>query len=270
MPNYTRNLLIVRGAPECLKYFYERNRVTEDDIKYTSDGGDVRSLSFDKCVSRDITKVTNAYISKNYEPKKASMITIFDLSSSFIERDLMVSIWGTKWDAIDPIVNMNEVEDGKIEYSFLSAWNYPYNWLVTISQIFPSLTFEITYSNEDDGYDETYVEECKEGDLKEIRTYSAVEKSIEEVTLPELTNFLVSELNEKNVQMIDDDKKSLPWLAFSKAYLEKEKEKENYESDLLYEILSELDFFAHEYELHPQIYTHKGFAKAFADYIRSV
>jgi hypothetical protein len=216
MPNYTRNILVVRGAPECLKYFYERNRVTEDDVKYTSDDGDVRHLSFGKCVARDITKVISAYISKNYEVKKESTIKIFDLSIPLTERNLMVSIWGTKWDASDAKAILSEIDDkGILTYHFDTAWSYPRQWLITVSKIFPKLTFDIIYSIEDDSYDMVYEKHFENGKETNVSSYSSVKLSIEKAGGTEkLVNDIIAIFENENLMMNTSGEEKVHWLEY--------------------------------------------------------
>lgn len=131
MPNYTKNHLIVSGNKGILKYFYERNRVSEEDSKYINNKDiedeeqeEERPLSFNKCVPRQVQNVIENYISENYliNSSKSSK------SQESISWDLMIYIWGTKWDAIDSIVDISFLEEevgedkeGSINYTFMSA-----------------------------------------------------------------------------------------------------------------------------------------------------
>jgi len=50
--------------------------------------------------------------------------------------------WGTKWDLEDCGCYKDEQS---ISYSFDSAWSPPENWLKSVAQLYPDLTFELEY-----------------------------------------------------------------------------------------------------------------------------
>ena len=54
--------------------------------------------------------------------------------------------WGTKWNAYDQYSN----DDAVIEFD--TAWSTPYSLLVNLSKMFPQITFEVEYADEDFGY----------------------------------------------------------------------------------------------------------------------
>lgn len=56
------------------------------------------------------------------------------------------SNWGTKWNAYDQY----EVDENCIEFN--TAWSTPYSLLVNLSKMFPQVTFEVEYADEDFGY----------------------------------------------------------------------------------------------------------------------
>jgi hypothetical protein len=54
--------------------------------------------------------------------------------------------WGTKWNAYSQTdINANVIE-------FQTAWSTPYSLLVNLSKLFPEITFEVRYSDEDFGH----------------------------------------------------------------------------------------------------------------------
>jgi hypothetical protein len=54
--------------------------------------------------------------------------------------------WGTKWNAYDQFsIDENEIE-------FNTAWSTPVNLLIALSEMFPEVTFEVRYADEDFGY----------------------------------------------------------------------------------------------------------------------
>lgn len=56
------------------------------------------------------------------------------------------SNWGTKWNAY------SQHENGEDCIEFDTAWSNPYSILVKLSQMFPEVTFEVEYADEDFGY----------------------------------------------------------------------------------------------------------------------
>jgi hypothetical protein len=54
--------------------------------------------------------------------------------------------WGTKWNAYEQYSN----DDAVIEFD--TAWSTPYSLLVNLSKMFPQITFEVEYADEDFGY----------------------------------------------------------------------------------------------------------------------
>ena len=54
--------------------------------------------------------------------------------------------WGTKWNAYEN----NEIDEDCIE--FQTAWSNPYGLLVKLSEMFPNVTFDIRFSDEDFGH----------------------------------------------------------------------------------------------------------------------
>lgn len=282
MPNYTKNHLIVRGNVRSLKYFYERNRVSEEDSYYMNGGTmegnqEVRPLSFNKCVPREIQGIIEKYISENYTINS-------ELINSELQRilkesicwNLIVSIWGTKWDAIDSIVDLSEIDDNednnmlaKITYTFATAWCYPHNWLITISKIFHDLTFEIISSDEDDAYAMVSVTEFKKGNVISNKSYNALEKSMENYTIPQIIDLIIEYFTTQNIHISDYDEKSkitsnIHWLTYCKSYLEKDGD----DDDLFLDIMCQMHDLIDEHKFHDAIYTHKELRKAFADRIR--
>jgi hypothetical protein len=53
--------------------------------------------------------------------------------------------WGTKWNADEVIINDNEI-------TFNTAWNTPEPIFIKLSEMFPMVTFEVEFSDEDFGY----------------------------------------------------------------------------------------------------------------------
>jgi hypothetical protein len=293
MPNYTHNFLNVYGTPEELHYFYERNRISKDDAKFMGFGEET-PISFEKCVSREITYIIADYINKNYLLKSGTTLEYFnknaknnddslllteDLRSSkrVVDGwDLMVSIWGTKSDAIAADVDLSEIDsDRKLRYRFDTAWCFPENWLITISKMFKNLRFEIRFTNEEDGHDQTYIYQYKEGKKSEIKVFSGIMSCIEEFGgMEKAIDAMIEYCNEENVMITDFSNKKNPqkvhWLTYAKSYIEKDSNQSDYESNLVSYINNKIYTFFDECELHHATYTNKEFCKAFVEKVKNM
>ncbi len=276
MPNYTHNFLNVYGDPEALRYFYERNRVSEIDAKFMGFQEET-PLSFEKCVSREITTIISNYINKNYLLKNGTILQFLnkDTQKNVDNWDLMVSIWGTKWDAIVADVDLSEIDsEKKLRYKFDTAWCFPENWLITISKMFKNLEFEIRFTNEEDGHDETFIYKYKDGEKNEIETFSGIMKCIEEFGgMEKVIDTLIEYCNEEDIMITDYDsenKEKIFWLTYAKSYIEKNSNKNNYESELMSNIQDEIYTFFEEYELHHSTYVNNQFCKAFVEKVKNM
>lgn len=87
------------------------------------------------------------------------------------------SNWGTKWNAYDQF----EVDENVIEFN--TAWSTPYGLLVNLSELFPQVTFEVEYADEDFGYNVgRYVllnGEIEEENIPDGGTYEAIEMAMD-------------------------------------------------------------------------------------------
>ncbi len=266
MPNYTKNTLTVKGSKEALTYFYNRNRVTEEDVENV--GGCVTDLSFEKCVTRENDTVIMQHIQENYISKHAK--------TGWNSWDLTCAIWGTKWEACAPYVDLTNIENGEITYRFDTAWSYPDSWLITISRIFRKLEFEIIFTNEDDNYDMFYKYHFKEGKMTEVESYSHLERSILKFGMENLVNMIMAYLDEKEakivnyhnrLQNLDKELEYMPWKEYCKFYMKTEdKEYEHYERDLFMNILNgseDLEHFVDDHDLYRQLFESKELSLCF-------
>ncbi len=262
MPNYTRNQLIVKGDPSHLAYFYEKNRVKEEDSRFRNIPS--KSLSFEMCVPNEIYAPMISYIEKNYEQKHGTLLHMLSKRDpNAASWDLSCAIWGTKWDAIEPSVDLTALNTDHISYAFDTAWNYPYNWLYAISRIFSQLEFEITYTNEEDNYDIYYVESFKKGIKTELRKYSEIERSIEEYGKEELIQDMITYLDSENITICVGEEK-ITWRDYCKKRL---REDQSAMYHIFYVISNELYIFFQERELHPSIHENRELCELF---IRSI
>lgn len=212
MPNYTKNSLKISGPADLLRYFYEKNRVTAEDIKFMEEvyGPYEYDLSFEKSVPRHNYKITTDYLQKilfkavNAAGKKpptsglrSPPLTAQGTSSlptpteiKYDGWDYYVYIWGTKSEAIEPTAYLEYIDgkedhlgiktQGYITYTFDTAWSYPEMWLKAVANLYPKLTFEHSCLNEDDGYETEHIILYQDGKLVSETSKNRTEILIEE------------------------------------------------------------------------------------------
>ncbi len=260
MPNYTDNSLVIRGNPKILKYFYERNRVTEEDVEILgSDEYFETDLSFEKSVSRITEDSVTDYIKKYYIPKNLDKIeevekqndfmsTIFE---SIVNRQIRLIYWGTKSDAIEPTAYLEDIENHTIKYTFDTAWTPPNMWLIYVSKIYKNLEFVNTYSLEEEYHDMKYEYSYKNGVESEIRKYRLSDIEIEEYGIKKLLQeiFVILEKNTYNFEESEEnkDKEKYNFKTFCTKFIEKNDINELF--SYLYENNNELsDFFESNFD----------------------
>ncbi len=271
MRPYTKNTLIVKGSKESLSYFYNRNRMSEEDVEHV--GGRVTELSFEKYVTRKIDTIIMKHILENYNPTHAL--------SGWDTWHLSCSFWGTHCNAIEPIVDLSSIYDGKITYYFETEGTYPHNWLVTISKIFDKLEFEIIYMNEDDDYNMCYKSSFKEGNCETIESYSNLERTIEKHGLENLVNMIITECEEtelkapnyiNRLQNMDKPVEYVYWKELCKLHIQEYEDKDHdYELDLVRNIVEEyLDEFLDKQNIYRGIFRSREFCKRFIEKVKEM
>jgi Ferredoxin-like domain in Api92-like protein len=69
--------------------------------------------------------------------------------------DWRIANWGTKWDTEEP--DLFRESDGSLRYRFDAAWCGPIKAIPTISAAFPSLTFRLRHSDQENDWDQTLI-----------------------------------------------------------------------------------------------------------------
>ncbi len=182
MSKYVENTLEVTGEPKILKYFYERNRISEEDVQMLGlDEDDIKVLSFKKCIPRIQKNIFIDFVNDNFLPKNIPKNNDIDVLHEIFPLMIMNNInnlfWSTNSDTINPSCYLIPIEDGMISYSFGTVGSFPKNWLISISKIFKYLNFKITYSKRDDGYNIHYVYEYTNGIETKITEYNKYNNS---------------------------------------------------------------------------------------------
>lgn len=127
MPNYCHNNLHFSGDCDIINEI--KNDIFNDELK----------LTFAKLLP------TPSDLCKNYDKS-------LEESNEFKEKygfdnwyDWRIHNWGTKWDAIDSVVNQDE---NNIRIFFDTAWCPPMNWIFYINKKYPNLNLSIKFIDE--------------------------------------------------------------------------------------------------------------------------
>ena len=195
MPNHCSNVLTVVGNRDMVSAFVDK--VHGPGPKYTPqfegdklDEPKVSVFSFHQLVPIPDDVQKNPYGDGGAR------------SGFNVEREL----WGVKWGAYDE--ELVRHEDNYAEYRFTTAWSPPEVFLLKASQLFPTLTFYVSYSEEspsrgrfiikngelmlevhdsypfdgypeydesrssEEGYDDEHYEKCHQVDEKYVRAHT--------------------------------------------------------------------------------------------------
>ena len=113
MPNWCYNKLVVSATRKSDLYDFVEKMGCEDEE------GNQCEFTFNALVKRPKSEEGNWY-------------------------DWNVNNWGTKWDASEPSVYVNDV-DYKVDVTFDTAWSPPIEWLEKVAPQFPQLQFSLLY-----------------------------------------------------------------------------------------------------------------------------
>ena len=135
MTNWSSSQLSVVGDKGELERF-------QSAVRGTDENGDQVELSFSSLLPEpDISALEDAPSNVPVDPDD-------------VRRDgkysWRVANWGTKWEATKVGV---EVGPERVVYTFLTAWNTPLSWVREASGLFPELSFELEFQDEDSDED---------------------------------------------------------------------------------------------------------------------
>ena len=164
MPNHITNRITIIGTPEQVAQVRQAIRGEEEDrlidfnkiapipVELQGTVSPMRIISqeeYDKQEER-IAKDELTEMEKNWGLSRGLTQELADEDKKkFGHCDWygwQTSNWGTKWNAYD----QHEVAENCIEFD--TAWSTPYSLMVKLSQMFPEVTFEVEYADEDFGY----------------------------------------------------------------------------------------------------------------------
>lgn len=133
MPNWCDNALRVEGTVTKVQAFIDQNRGTDDD--------EPTDLDFDKSVSLPPELLGRLAFTAPDE-FTTELTERFGADNAY---DWHVRNWGTKWNAVDVVVNTGLMSDGRAyaEYTFTTAWSPPDHWLRKTALLYPDLFFQL-------------------------------------------------------------------------------------------------------------------------------
>lgn len=116
MPNHVTNILTVEGDPE---------RISELKKNIFSEEFGLGTIDFDKIISMPKSEEKHWY-------------------------DWRIAHWNTKWNAYGYTQGVDYAECS--EFNFLTAWSPPHPVIEKLAKMYPDLTFDHKWADEDIGY----------------------------------------------------------------------------------------------------------------------
>ena len=132
MPNWCENELIIKAdGKDSLEDFKKLEKIFNKLLKYSSENG--------------IDNDGGGYIENLFQ-------SILPVPSEYLEndkwRDWAINNWGTKWDAVECLLNYDptiETKRYRMKFTFLTAYAPPIAWLEYLGNMFPDLWIKLEY-----------------------------------------------------------------------------------------------------------------------------
>ena len=171
MPNHISNILAVSGNKASVKVVFDFIRGDGDQLfDFNKVIPMPEDLNIDSCslgewglrYVRDNDREAAAHLDTLTPEDRAKAISLGQRYLYNIERfghttwyDWCRANWGTKWNAY---YFNEEVEGEDDQIQFSTAWSAPIPVIEKLSAMFPDLDFELTYADEDMGYNTGQIE----------------------------------------------------------------------------------------------------------------
>ena len=170
MPNHVQNILIIEGHESHLKPMLEKIKGDKCAIDFHEIIPFPKELegtcSPAKIVSQtEYNKIQRLKDFQAEDPFKGMVGEAITkkMSKDFIERfgydnwyDWKIAKWGTKWGAyeatIDDPIPLDKKNYQRVVIHFQTAWSSGAQVIANLADQFPTLTYELTYADEDCGY----------------------------------------------------------------------------------------------------------------------
>lgn len=144
MPNHCQNVMTVVGKEDTVRAFVDK--VQGPGPNYPSQGFGRNALpEGERMDPKDLPISVLSFHQTVPIPEDVQCNSYGDggaKSGYNVEREL----WGVKWGAYDEQLVRHEPTYAK--YAFTTAWGPPVEWLQKTSELFPDLTFFVSYSEE--------------------------------------------------------------------------------------------------------------------------
>jgi hypothetical protein len=169
MPNNITNKLVFEGTESEIKRLFEtviskRDSDTEEERDFLDfnkiipqpkelEGtcSPVKIIS-EKEYKSEMARIKNGDLTQNEISFGLAMGITKAMQQDFMSKfgvdnwyDWRYMNWGTKWNSYENIISDNEIE-------FDTAWNSPITVIVALSKMFPTITMNLSYADEDLGY----------------------------------------------------------------------------------------------------------------------
>lgn len=158
MPNYCENELYIKGPASFRQELKELVQTEE------------RLLDFDRIAPypeewRRGDEIWNEWWEKYHSSPEGERESLKPEPKNYyndLGYEWVIEHWGTKWNSIDPVVDHNSK---RTVYGFSTAWSPPIPLVLTMSLLFPELTFKLKYWECGCAFKGIY--ECKNGEVIE-------------------------------------------------------------------------------------------------------
>jgi len=171
MPNHISTNLVVTGGDKEVKRFVE-TVIGEEKSPYGDEMIDVFDFNkiipchedLHKAISPRRTKadLDRARTNKRSEADIKELMEQVELSNANMKKfgyanwyDFCCDKWGTKWGAYD--CHINGESEGRLEMSYSTAWSPATPIFHKLAEMFPTLTFEVSFLDEGMGFGGTQV-----------------------------------------------------------------------------------------------------------------
>jgi len=161
MPNWCDNELGVRGNAKDIKLFKERAKQGGKDISLSAFLPMPKELYSVSVPIRIVSQRQYDSAVKKRSDSDMGLPITRRLSEAYKRDygannwyDWAIRNWGTKWDADGELLTNKK---DRLSYTFMTAWSPPIYWLISVSEMYPNLSFKL-YADEEAGFFKGYVD----------------------------------------------------------------------------------------------------------------
>ena len=166
MPNYVKNILIVEGPSLHVNSMLESIKSEDDEFDFNKIFPMPKQLEGSRSPAQIVSQREYDKWERNYNPNAPFQIgrpLTKTMQKELIEEcgfdnwyDWRIANWGTKWNSNSVQISEPSPGPGKNDISvtiiFETAWASPIPIITYLGNHFPTMSFELTYADEDCGY----------------------------------------------------------------------------------------------------------------------